>query len=213
MTLQAGVTLVEDAEQHVAALTARRRAPPVLLVVHSTVHDAERVGDAGRLVRERDGAVGSRDLEAGSLLFERHRGSGGEGIDALRAHACQDAELVTADAVDLALARHGFAELLRDPGEERVAGGMAERVVVGLEPVEVEQHQDGGRPGVECGAEVDHQLAPVAHAREGIRLGFEARLARSTIFSRNVNAIRATTASMQVAARTTAGVFSGSNCP
>ena len=95
---------------------------------------------------------------------------------ARRADAREDAELVTADAIDLALAGDRSAELLGDPGEERVAGGMAERVVVGLEPVEVEQHQDGGRPGVECRAEVDHQLAPVPDARERIRLRFDAGL-------------------------------------
>jgi hypothetical protein len=50
---------------------------------------------------------------------------------------------------------------------------MAERVVVGLEAVEVEQHQDGCRAGVQGGAEIKHQLAPVSHAREGIRLRFD----------------------------------------
>ena len=67
----------------------------------------------------------------------------------VRANACEDAELVAADAVDLALTRHGCAQLLRNPREERVAGRMAEGVVVGLEPVEIEKHQDGRRAGIE----------------------------------------------------------------
>ena len=123
--------------------------------------------------RERDGAVGGRDPEAFSLLLERHRRSSCEGLAPVRANVRQDAELVAADAVDLALTHHGCAQLLRDSREERVAGGMAEGVVVGLEPVEVEQHQDRGRARVECAAEVDHQLAPVAHARERVRLRFD----------------------------------------
>ena len=36
-------------------------------------------------------------------------------------------------------------ELLAEAREERVSGGMAERVVVALEPVEVEEHEEGRR--------------------------------------------------------------------
>ena len=51
------------------------------------------------------------------------------------------AELVAAEPVGLAVGRDLGGQLGAQAGEQRVAGGMAEGVVVGLEAVEVEEHQ------------------------------------------------------------------------
>lgn len=60
----------------------------------------------------------------------------------------QERELVPADAPDqvlgAAVVPDGRREASRDEGEEHVARAVAERVVHGLEPVEVQQHDGGG---------------------------------------------------------------------
>jgi len=53
----------------------------------------------------------------------------------------QDAELVAAEAVSAAGWLDGVAECVAEPGEQQVACGVAEGVVVALEAVEVEQRQ------------------------------------------------------------------------
>ena len=169
MALQPGVALVEDTEQHVAALAARGCAPAVLLVVHAPVHDAERLGDAGCLLRKRDRAVGSGDLEPGSLLFERHRCGSREGIEPLRAHARQDAELVTADAVDLAFARDGTLFVMTGDRfaltNEDIVGDARRVLHAG------ERHQDYDRAGEDIGEALSpHRL----HAGEDLRVGAHA---------------------------------------
>ena len=68
---------------------------------------------------------------------------------------------------------HGRLEPGAEPAEQRVSGQMAERVVVALEPVEVEDDQDEGR-AIRVGAgtlEVGQQLAAVAEPGERIRNG------------------------------------------
>lgn len=57
----------------------------------------------------------------------------------------QDAKLVTAHSSDKVAGTHSDAEALRNLNEQLVAGTVAERVVDVLEPVEVEEHDRGGR--------------------------------------------------------------------
>ena len=54
---------------------------------------------------------------------------------------------------------------------------MTERVVVGLEAVQIEQHEHGRPPRIGQLVEVGHQLAPVAEAGEAVRLGRQFELA------------------------------------
>ena len=213
MALQPGVALVEDAEQHVAALAARRRAPSILLVVHPAVDDAERFGDAVGLLRERDGAVRGSDLEAVALLLERHRSGCREGIAALRADACQDAELVAADAIDLALpatAPLSFSAIL---ARSASPAGWPNVSLYALNP---SRSSSIRTDVVRASSVAPRSIISLRRFPTPVSASVSASMrvfASSCIFSRNVYAIRATTASIEVAARTTAGVFSGSNCP
>lgn len=85
----------------------------------------------------------------------------------------QDRELLTADAREqvagsqLGLPGHGRAL------EQRVAGGMPERVVEGLEPVEVERHDGERLPGPMGSGDGGLQLGvPAAAVRDaGERIG------------------------------------------
>jgi hypothetical protein len=59
-----------------------------------------------------------------------------------------DAELVPAEPVGAAaVAGHGLLQRGGQPDQQRVAGRVAEGVVVGLEPVEVDRQQRLGRAG------------------------------------------------------------------
>ena len=87
----------------------------------------------------------------------------------------EHAELVAADPVDLAAVADAGGELLREPREQGVARRVAEGVVVGLEAVEVEEHEHGGGAAGERRLEVDHQLAPVPDPGQRVGLGLDAR--------------------------------------
>ena len=83
-----------------------------------------------------------------------------------------DAELVAAEAVRLAASCPSTARSQRraEPREQRVAGRVAERVVVLLEAVEVEdaEHDLGARPLGEDVLEIGHERTAVAQAREPV---------------------------------------------
>ena len=92
--------------------------------------------------------------------------------DVLRA---QDAELVAAHPVRRAAAGDEAGELLAQPGEQHVAGGMAEEIVVLLEAVEVEQGEDVGRLALDRGLQVVEQLPSVSQTGERIGASLVAR--------------------------------------
>ena len=99
------------------------------------------LGD-GRLLRDGDGAVGRGDREAVSALDQR---GGRQQLDLIAAIGVgQDAELVAAEAIGTPVALDAAVERLPEAREERVAGEMAEGVVVALEAVEVEEQEHGG---------------------------------------------------------------------
>ena len=89
----------------------------------------------------------------------------------------QDAELVAAEPVGDAAIADTVGQLRGEAHEQRVAGDVAEGVVVGLEAVEVEEHERH-RTGMAASNEVlehaQHQAA-VAEARERVGQRFVAR--------------------------------------
>jgi hypothetical protein len=106
------------------------------------------------------------------VLAERLRGRGGDGGDAVTVGRDQDAELVPAEAVGgTATLGHGGLQRAGQADQQGVAGGVAKGVVVGLEPVEVEQHQQQrafqGR-FLQPAVQVEPELAPVGDPGEGV---------------------------------------------
>jgi len=75
------------------------------------------------------------------VLGEGGLGSGDGRVDAVVADGGQDAELVAAEPVGAAAKAHGGRQRGTEPGQQGVPGWMPEGVVVGLEAVEVEQHE------------------------------------------------------------------------
>ena len=109
---------------------------------HPIVRDAERLGQISGLLGHEHRAVGAPHGEALPHLRERGGGAldeaawaGGDGLG-------EDADLVAAEPVGAAVAGDCVGEPARDTTEQRVAGGVAERVVVGLEAVEVEDDEN-----------------------------------------------------------------------
>ena len=74
------------------------------------------------------------------------------------------------EAVDGSTVTWNRGELRAEAGEKRIARGVAERVVVALEAVEVEQHQQRRRHGVagQPPLEVGEELTPIREARERV---------------------------------------------
>ena len=118
------------------------------------------------------------DVEAVAAVGERgdalHQQALGLVVDAVE----QDAELVAAEAVGLAAALDHALELAGEADEQRVAGGVAEDVVVVLEAVEVEQRDRALDVGVEAVLEVAHQAAAVAEAGQRVGQRLAGRLGR-----------------------------------
>ena len=87
----------------------------------------------------------SRDREAVAVVCKRVDCARDDGV---RVHVlrAEDAELVAAHPVRRAAAGHEAGELLAEPGEQHVAGGMAEEIVVLLEAVQVEQRRGHAAP-------------------------------------------------------------------
>src|SRR6185312_502529 len=172
-----GVALGQRANQDVAALAPRGGAPGVLLGVHGLVGLAHGLGRVARVARDDSRAERRRDGEAVAGLRERtgrrllHR--------RLVRRARDDAELVAAGAVGVPTERgDSVGERGAEAHEERVAGLVAERVVVVLEAVEVEQGEYRGiaRARVpHAPLEVGEELAAVAEAGQpvGRRLALE----------------------------------------
>src|SRR5581483_383420 len=117
------------------------------------------------------------DREALAALAEARRGRGADPVEVDQRAVEEDAELVAAEAERLAAIAHGAAEPRAQAGEQHVAGAVAERVVVRLEAVEVEQQQQlaGLRLRRERLVESQQERAPVREAGERIRQGLRSR--------------------------------------
>ena len=145
-------------------------APRVLLRVEPLVREAERVARVGRLVGQEHGAEGARDVEGLAVLGEGPDGGVDERLLVALPDARQHAELVAPEPVGRAAVARDERELRAEPDEERVPGGVPERVVVALEAVEVEDHQHRRHRLVrlERRVEVDQEPAPVPEAGERV---------------------------------------------
>src|SRR5581483_1628379 len=81
-------------------------------------------------------------------------------------------ELVSSEAVGAAGGLDDLGELAAEPRQQRVAGEVTERVVVALEPVQVEEHEQARLRLEAVGEilrEVLDELAPVAEPRQLVR--------------------------------------------
>ena len=118
------------------------QAAALLLRVHALVGEPERLVGLGRLVGQRDRPYAAEIVEALAVLAQRALGARDHelGLRAVVAH--DDAELVAAHPVGVAAPRDEAREVVAEPAEQRVAGGVAERVVVLLEAVQVEERRD-----------------------------------------------------------------------
>ena len=167
VAFEAGMALGERAQEHVGALAPRRGAPGVLVRIHTLIGDQEGLAGTRRLAGDGDGAIGGRDREPVAVLGER----GGRPELDLRARAGvgQHAELVAAEAIGAPVGLNAALECLAQAREQRVAGKVAEGVVVVLEAVEVEE-QEHRRVGWadRAGAEVGHELATVGQAGQAV---------------------------------------------
>ena len=115
-----------------------------------------RAADCKRVAGVRQRRGGERDNRLGAGGLDRGR----------------DAELVTAHAVCIADSVHGDRQALAEAGqEEGVARGIAKRVVVLLEAVEVEEREHdavGAAVRPELGLEVVDQSPPVGKPRQRV---------------------------------------------
>jgi hypothetical protein len=110
--------------------------------------------------------------EPTAVFAERLGGRGHDRGGVVGLHRGQDAELIPAQAVGAAaVVGHGLLQGPGQPDQQGVAGGVAEGVVVALEAVEVEQHQQQrlGRAGLlQPILQVELELAPVGDAGQGV---------------------------------------------
>ena len=149
-----------------------------LLVVEAPVGEAEHVGLAARLGRQRRAPERAADREAAARLAQRGDGALDDRVGGGGGHLAEDAELVAAEAVGSRVAALELApELAGEVREQPVARGMAEGVVVLLEAVEVEHREQPGALGGgdgERAVEVEQQPPAVVEPGQHVGLGLDA---------------------------------------
>lgn len=121
-----------------------------------------------RLSWQLDDAVRAADREALSLLGQRRQRRRHERCELLRQRG-EDAELVTAESIGPPAVCDSRGKPCAQPGGRGVSGHMTERVVVGLEPVEVVEHKPDGCLLVEP-LEIGHQPTAIPEAYKHIRI-------------------------------------------
>jgi hypothetical protein len=112
-----------------------------------------------------------RDREAVALLAQRRGHAALERVDRQHVVGGQGAEGGAAGAVGDRLVAHGAAQLVGQAHEERVAGAVAERGVVGGEAVEAREQQRGGTALGQAGVEVGAKARAPRQPGHGIGLG------------------------------------------
>ncbi|HEX6714707.1 MAG TPA: hypothetical protein VF066_15050 [Thermoleophilaceae bacterium] len=113
-----------------------------------------------------------RDRETVAVGGERCGALGRELVQAGRQRR-QHAELVAPHAVGRAAPVDGGRQRGAELREQQVACHVPVRVVVGLEPVEVEQHEGARGVVVQRQRKIELQLAPVAQTGQGVRGGLD----------------------------------------
>ena len=160
----------DDLQQEVGALAPDRR-PVGLVRVHALVGQPQGLLRRRRLGRDAGEAVRAADLEGVAGVAERLGGQQQQLVALAGRDRGEQAELVAAHPVDAAEALGRRLQALGQADEQRVAGRVAEAVVVLLEAVEVEEREqlrplvahDGHRV-----VEVGDERAAVAQAGEGV---------------------------------------------
>jgi hypothetical protein len=112
----------------------------VLLRVEPLVGHAQGLARVRRFVRDEHGPEGARDLEPFAAFGQRAAGAVDERLGVADADRCHEAELVPAEPVRRPTVAGNLRELRPQTGEQRIAGGVPEAVVIALDPVEVEHH-------------------------------------------------------------------------
>src|SRR5206468_11987112 len=115
--------------------------PRAFLRVEPLVGEPERLARVLRLVWNQHRAEGARHVEPLAAFGEGETGQIDERLRRAGAHGRDEAELVAPETVRGAFRARPGGELAAEAGEERVARGVAEAVVVALEAVQVEEHQ------------------------------------------------------------------------
>ena len=119
-----------------------------------------------RLAREHDRAVRGGDVEALAVLGQRRRRARDDRVGDLVARLEQRAELVAAHPERPPAPAQIGRQVRAQPHQQRVAGRVAEGVVVVLEAVEVEEHEHDRPRVVGVGQQARRARAP---ARAGCR--------------------------------------------
>jgi hypothetical protein len=166
--VQLGASFRQHAQHYVASLLLRGHAPDPLVGVHALVGQNERGGGILRLFGNRDAAARSLDREALAALGERLEACGDEKAAVVRGHRSEDAELVPAESERDAAALDHLLKLPAEAAQEQVSLQMAEGVVVRLEAVQVEEHEQ--LAPVEC-VEVLHEPATVGQPGQSVVVG------------------------------------------
>ncbi len=158
----------------------------VLLRVQPLVRHVQRVARVARFLGEQNGAERAADLEADSTFRERCARLVDQGLGLAFDQGHDQAELVAAEPVRTVHRCRDGRELRAETGEEGVTCRVAERVVVPLEPVEVEDHQQGGLDfrRREEAFEVGQELPTIAEAGQRVGDGLMPReLEQAAIFA------------------------------
>ncbi len=179
------VAFEEGANQDVPALGLGGQPPAVLLRVHPLVGLPQRLLRVRRVLGDPHDPVRAPDLEPVALLGQREHRGAEQVVEALPRLRRQDAELVPAQAIPTATAVHRRGELRRQTLEQRVSRRVTERVVVVLEPVQVEHRERERLAVVDHRHEVGEQPSAVPDPGEAVgRDGVGELLVRRAIGAR-----------------------------
>src|SRR6185295_13568386 len=140
------LAVAQDADQQVMGPGFEAAGANALLLVHAAVGDPQRLAGYQGLVGKRHGA--RRGADAKSLTLFCQSGSPGfdDGPHAPAAQLREDAEFVAAQAVGAAAGLHSGRQVRAQPAKQAVAGGVAEAVVVELEPVQIVESENVATP-------------------------------------------------------------------
>src|SRR5262249_40131898 len=137
----------EQSQENAARLLGDCAPEALLLRIHALVGETQRLGRLAGFTRDANSAVGGADREPLTVDGERLCSTLDEHVEReARLAASHQAELVAAHPVRPSGAGGGQRlEVSAEPGEQRVARGVTEAVVVLLEAVQVEQHEKAVR--------------------------------------------------------------------
>ena len=186
----------ERAQQHVGGLLDGDARCRCLWRYMRSSAMLQRVREPARLRGHQHRAVRAADGEAFAFLGQRCRRLVRRSLRARRSRRGQDAELVAAEPVG------GPSPSIAAPsgprrGQQRVARGVAERVVVRLEAVQVEDHERGrrGRPPSARSASATKRLRLPSPVSASVIASSRLAASRCTR-SRNVSTARTITAAI-----------------